>query len=266
MTTTSATHVELIPVRSLGWRIGLGNLTRKELSLWWATKFWWIQTLIWVVILNGVSTIVMLDSGGMTPDALIDEAVQTFLLVGATAIPIGIVLTLQGSIVGEKELGTAAWVLSKPVSRASFVLSKMLAHFTGFTVTAVLIPSLLFLTAAWFILPEPIELGAFGIAVAVTELAVLFYVVLTLALGCFSRGRGPVAGAGITLILMGQFFKGMLPMTVVMATPWLLGDVAASFPMQELPEFNRVVPMIVVAIEIIVLGSLAVWRFNREEF
>jgi hypothetical protein len=75
-----------------------------------------------------------------------------------------------------------------------------------------------------------------------------------------------VAGAGITLVLMGQFFKGMLPLPLVVITPWLLGDTAASFPIHAIPEFDRVVPLIAVAIEIVVLGSLALWRFNHEEF
>ncbi|HEX6302477.1 MAG TPA: ABC transporter permease subunit [Acidimicrobiia bacterium] len=266
MSATDIAQVELVPVGATGWRTGLNNLVRKEIILWWTTKLWWIQTVIWLVMLNGVTTVIMLDSRGMTADALAHEAVQTFFLVGATSIPIGIVLTLQGSIVGERELGTAAWVMSKPVSRVSFVLSKLMAHFTGFVATAVVIPSVVFLVTAKFLIPQPVELEGFAIGMAVMGLVLLFYVTLTLTLGCLFKGRGPVAGIGITLILVGQFFKGMLPLSLVMATPWLLGEAAASFPMQELPEFDRVVPLIAVGIEVLVLGFMAIWRFNREEF
>jgi ABC-2 type transport system permease protein len=256
----------LIPVRPTGWRMGLGTLTGKEFGEWWKTKLWWIQTLVWVFILNGISTVVMMDSEGMTTAELMNEAVQTFFLVGATAIGIGIVLTLQGVIVGEKELGTAAWVMSKPASRTSFVVSKLIAHSVGFVVTSVVIPSGLFLLAAHYILPEPIPYGYFATGMAVMALNVLFYVTLTIALGCVFRGRGPIAGVGIALILVGQFFKGMLPMVIVTATPWPLGEVAASFPMQTLPEFDRVIPLIAVSIEIVALIWLALWRFQREEF
>jgi ABC-2 type transport system permease protein len=264
--TTTTGQLELIPSRGHGWRVGLTNLLRKEFGQWWTTKLWWIQTVIWLVILNGVSTIIMLDSSGMTPEALIDESVRTFFLVGATAVGIGIVLTLQGSIVGEKELGTAAWVMSKPASRGSFVTAKVVAHFTGFAVTSIVVPAALFLVTANFVLPRPVPYGPFAIGLAVMGLNVLFFVTLTLGLGCFFKGRGPIAGIGITLILVGQFFKGMLPEVIVLATPWLLGEVAASFAMQQQPEFDRVVPLVAVAIEIIVLGSLALWRFKREEF
>lgn len=267
MTATATTgQAELIPARGQGWRVGLGNLLRKEFGQWWTTKLWWIQTLIWLVILNGVTTVVMLDSSGMTPEALVNESVRTFFLVGATAVGIGIVLTLQGSIVGEKELGTAAWVMSKPASRTSFVIAKLVSHFTGFAVTSIVIPAAVFLVAANLVLSQPVPYGSFAIGLAVMGLNSLFFVTLTLALGCFFEGRGPIAGIGITLILVGQFFKGMLPEAIVVATPWLLGEVAASFAMQQQPEFARVVPLVAVVIEIIVLGSLALWRFNREEF
>lgn len=264
--TTRIESVELLPAGGGGWTVGLTNLLRKELGRWWTTKLWWIQTLIWLTLLNGVTTVIMLDSSGMAPEDLVNEAVQTFFLVAATAVGIGIVLTLQGSIVGEKEMGTAAWVMSKPASRASFVTAKLLAHFTGFVVTSIVIPATVFLAVSSLILPEPVSFGPFATGLAVIALNVLFYVTLTLALGCFFRGRGPIAGIGITLILVGQFFKGMLPEAIVLTTPWLLGEVAASYAMQQPPDFDRVVPLVAAAVEIVILGALAIWRFNREEF
>jgi ABC-2 type transport system permease protein len=208
---------------------------------------------------------VMLDSG-MAPDALVQEAVQTFLLVGATAIGIGVVLTIQGAVVGEKELGTAAWVMSKPVSRTSFVLAKLIGHSVGFFVTAVLIPSIVFVVEARFLLPVQLDYGRFALAVAVLTLSVLFYVVLTIALGCAFKGRGPVAGIGIGLILVGQFFKGMLPLPLVLFTPWLLGDTASSFALASRPDFNRMIPITATAVATLVFIFLAMWRFRREEF
>jgi hypothetical protein len=51
-----------------------------------------------------------------------------------------------------------------------------------------------------------------------------------------------------------------------MVMPWLLGDVAASFAMQQIPEFNRIVPLVAVSIATAILAVLANWRFAREEF
>jgi ABC-2 type transport system permease protein len=256
----------LIPVlHSEGWRGGLGNLIRKEFGQWWGTRSWWIQTLIWLILLNGVTTLVMLEAP-MTAGEMAGLAVQTFLLVGATAIGIGVVLSIQGAVVGEKELGTAAWVMSKPASRASFVLAKLLANTVGFLVTAVAIPSIVFIVQARLLTTAPLDYTPFALGVAVVALSVVFYVVLTIALGCMFKGRGPVAGIGIGLILVGQFFKESLPLSVVLVTPWLLGDVASSVALASPPDFNRMVPIIVTAVATVALTFVAVWRFGREEF
>jgi len=265
ITTAATAESPLVPVHATGWRGGLANLVRKELGQWWATRMWWVQTLIWVVLLNGVATVIMLQAG-MPPEELVTEAVQTFLLMGAMTIGIGVVLTIQGAVVGEKELGTAAWVMSKPASRASFVVAKLIGYSVGFLATALLIPSLIFVVQAQLMLPVSLDYGQFALAVAIVALSVLFYVVLTIALGCMFKGRGPVAGLGIGLVLVGQFFKGMIPLPLVMATPWLLGDVATSYALASPPEFNRVVPIIVTAAAAVALVCVAIWRFNREEF
>jgi len=266
--TTTAAIIEspLVPVHTTGWQSGLGNLVRKELGQWWGTRMWWVQTLIWVLLLNGVATVVMLEGAGMPPGEVVTEAVQTFLLMGAMTIGIGIVLTVQGAVIGEKESGTAAWVMSKPASRLSFVLAKVIAYSVGFLATALLIPSIVFVAQAQFLLPAPLDYGKFALAVSIVALSVLFYVVLTIALGCMFKGRGPVAGLGIGLVLVGQFFKGMLPLPLVMATPWLLGDVATSFALASPPEFNRMIPIIVTAAAAVALVGVAIWRFQREEF
>jgi hypothetical protein len=95
---------------------------------------------------------------------------------------------------------------------------------------------------------------------------VVFYVILTIALGTMFKGRGPIAGIGVGFILAGQFFKGMFPLSLVMATPWLLGDVAFSFAVGTQPDFNRTTPIIATVIASVVLAGLALWRFEREEF
>lgn len=263
---TATAESSLVPVHTTGWRGGLANLVRKELGQWWGTRMWWIQTLIWVVLLNGVATVVMLEGSGMPPEEVVIEAVQTFLLMGAITIGIGVVLTIQGAVVGEKELGTAAWVMSKPVSRASFVLAKLIGYSVGFLATALVIPSIVFVMQAQFLLPVPLDYAQFALAVGIIALSVLFYVVLTIGLGCMFKGRGPVAGIGIGLVLVGQFFKGMLPLPLVMATPWLLGDVATSFALATTPDFNRMVPIIVTTTAAVALVYLGIWRFQREEF
>ena len=48
----------------------------------------------------------------------------------------------QDTIIGEKQSGTAAWVLSAPVSRSAFIMAKLLANTIGFFVTIIVVQGL----------------------------------------------------------------------------------------------------------------------------
>jgi ABC-2 type transport system permease protein len=255
----------LRPVAAGGWRRGLANLLRKELGQWWGTKMWWVQTIIWVVILNGISAIVALtetlDSG-----QLLQEVVQTFLPMSVGAIALGTVITVQGAIVGEKELGTAAWVMSKPASRAAFILAKVLAYSSGFWITAIVIPSTLFFIVTRQVVAAPLAVQPFVAGVAVVALSQLFYLMLTLMLGTIFDSRGPIAGIGIAFVMIGLLLKGMIPRPVLMVTPWPLPDISAFVALgMPLPP-NWYVPIVAVICSIVAMTAVALWRFAREEF
>ena len=117
---------------------GFSNMLGKELGQWWGTQMWWIQTLIWVGFLNGITTIVALTETG-TPAEVLQEVIATFLPMCVGILAIGTVIVTQGAIVGEKQLGTAAWVMSKPASRSAFILAKIVAYTLGFWVTGNLV-------------------------------------------------------------------------------------------------------------------------------
>jgi ABC-2 type transport system permease protein len=231
---------------------------------WWTTRTWWIHLILWIVVLDVVSALVVRDPDLTAADALA-EAIRTFLLMCAAAVAVGVVVTVQGAVVGEKELGTAAWVISKPVSRRSFITAKLVAHVTGFLVTAVVVPALGFILVAQTADVPSIDLGRFAAGVAVVALAVSFYVVLTLALGVLFTGRGPIAGIGVGLVLTGLFFRGMLPTALVVATPWPLGDVAASLALGTDLDFTWYVPVLINVATGAALLTIALWRFEREE-
>lgn len=256
----------LAPVRSSDRFGGLRNLVGKELSGWWRTRLWWIQALIWIGLLNGVTMIVMLSEPGMAAGDLLKEVTSTFVAMGVTAVGIGVVVTVQGAIVGEKELGTAAWVLSKPVSRPSFVLAKLVGHGVGFLVTAIVMPSIIFMVEVTVVLSRTPTLGAFTSGLGIVVLAILFYLALTLALGAAFAGRGPVAGFGLGFLLAGVFFKNLLPTAIVAATPWPLGDVAGALAVGDTLAPNWYVPVVVTGIAAVILVLVALWRFQREEF
>jgi ABC-2 type transport system permease protein len=218
-----------------------------------------------VLILNGITTIVALTES-MTPDELRAEVVGTFLAVGVGAIGIGTVVTVQGAIVGEKQLGTAAWVMSKPASRSAFILAKTLAYAIGYWITAMIIPAVIFIIVTGQLVPVHLAIPPFLAGLALMALAQLFYLTLTLMLGTFFDSRGPIAGIGIAFIMTGLMLKGLIPLMVQIVTPWPLGDVAGGLALgTELPSVWPI-PIIATSIWIVVMTAVALWRFEREEF
>lgn len=255
----------LIPVRESARLGGFGNMFRKELGQWFGTRTWWVQILIWMVILNGITTIVALTETG-TPEAVLQEAVQTFLDIATFAVGIGTIIVAQGAIVGEKQLGTAAWVMSKPASRAAFILAKTIAYAFGYWVTAIIIPSAIFIITMRQLNSVQLALMPFLAGVALAALGQLFYLTLTLMLGTFFSSRGPIAGIGIVFIMTGLLLNGFIPFQVLIVTPWPLPDVATGLALgSELPPVWPV-PIIAVAGWIVVMTAVALWRFGREEF
>lgn len=256
-------------VEADGWLGGFGNLLRKELGQWWGTKLWWVQLIIWLVILNGISALVMFEmgrSGEGTPLAQLQEGIQIFLELGAMAISIGIMTTMQGVIVGEKQLGTAAWVMSKPASRPAFILSKLVAYTLGFGVTAVAVPMAVFLGAVRVLGAQAAPLLPFLAGVGVLAIALLFYLTLTLMLGTVFSSRGPITAIGIGILLGGIFFSGMLPEAVVMLTPWLLPKLSTALALGMPLPANWYVPLIATGVWSALFIVVALWRFDREEF
>jgi ABC-2 type transport system permease protein len=273
MKTVVATNMNvqqlLQPVAARGWRRGLANLLRKELGQWWSTRRWWVQLIIWLVLLNGITTLMMLEDPsaiGFTPMEQAQDIVRTFFVLSAVVTAIGVITTEQGAVVGEKQLGTAAWIMSKPAARPAFILAKAVAHSIGFAVTAAAIPAVVFYMEVWLVLSMSLALAPFLASVALLVLGQLFYLALTLLLGTTFSSRGPIAGIGLAMVLGGLFFKGMLPTAVVMLMPWLLAEIGGMVTLDTPLPPTWFVPIIATGCAIVAMTVLAVWRFAREEF
>ncbi len=247
---------------------GFSNLLRKEHSLWWDTRRWLAHLILWPLVLNGLVILVatsLTQEPAHTAADISTMVTMLFFLVAAQAAGFGAVVTTQSAVVGEKQRGTAAWIMSKPVSRAAFVLAKLVAHSLTFLLLAVVLPSAIFYAQSlllWGALPDPV---AFAGATLLVMLHVLFYLSLTLALGTFFRGSGPVAGVAAGVLLLGaaaQERVGRLAAVLPWKLPALAGLVATHEPVATvLP-----IPVGAALASIGLLVAVAVWRFQREEF
>ncbi len=140
---------------------GFRNLVGKENGEWTAGPSLPAHGIIWMLIVALISVVVAFIRGemepGYTPKDINDAGALMFFVLGSVASVIAVVAKTQGSIIGEKQLGTAAWVLSKPASRRAFVLAKLVVHFRWLLVVTLLFPALVFygLMTAISTLPPP---------------------------------------------------------------------------------------------------------------
>jgi len=265
MTTANNT---LKPVLERGWRRGFGNLFRSENSLRWGKNRWILSALIWLAILNGFVFLVAYGEaeGGSTTAEIAAECIAVFMTFGTIATAVGVVTGLQGAIIREKQLGTAAWVLSKPVSRSGFILAKLLSHSFVYLTLPLILPSLVFYAQSQMLWGQIPPLSQFLAGWLVMALHMLFYVSFTIMLGTLFSSRGPVSAIGLGFLFSGQIFPNFLPTWATLIFLWKLSELAPALALgQPLPP-GWPIPIIATIAWTIVFIVIALWRFEREEF
>jgi ABC-type transport system involved in multi-copper enzyme maturation permease subunit len=261
----------LISNRTLGWKMGLRNMLSKENFAWWHTRRWWIQILVAVLILNGSLALNLRDPRG----APIDLQAINFLNTSALFVPILIVILTQDSILSERHSGTTAWVLSKPLQRPAFILSKLIAYGLGFLVTWVLIPNVIFYFQLVAAGREGLLIPGFIGLIGLSFLNLLFYMTLALMLATIFNNRAPGLGISIFIAWMGPmqilanplekyipWLDDILPWKLISSfgEPPLAGYLALG---AKLP---TVLPIIATVLWCVLFVGVAIWRIGREEF
>jgi ABC-2 type transport system permease protein len=265
--------------------MGMGNMLAKELSSWWRTRRWWLQCLIWLILLNGLTALV-LKSVHSEPEVAIEPrsdmsapmaetptvaGLIVFLAMSGIALPIAAISTGQDSVLGERHSGTAAWVLSKPISRTAFILGKLIANGLGFLATGIVFPGVIVYLEITILGGAPLPWLAFAGAMGLVYLNLLFYLTLAMVLGTLCNGRGPVLGITLALLIGFQLILMLAPW-LAEVMPWTLlssaGQGGAPLAMllaqgQPLP---TVAPIIATVLWCMLFVVIAIWRFGREEF
>jgi len=259
--------ISMTPTRERGWKMGLGNMLAKELAAWYRTRRWWIQCLLWLVILNvgGIDL-------NIRGDSSVEQAGSSFLVMAGFGLSIAAISMAQDSILGEKHSGTAAWVLSKPLRRPAFVLAKLFAIGLGILVTGIMLPG----AVAYFQLTHSGLQGltplGFAGALGLVALHMLFYLTLALMLATLFNGRGPVLGISLGILISGLMimFFPKTPGLLLAILPWrlvmplgqgpLAGYLALGVPLP------TVTPIIATILWCLLFTGVAIWRIRREEF
>jgi ABC-2 type transport system permease protein len=261
-----ATSIPLQAAAPSGWLVGFSNVVGKEYASWWKTRRWLTHLILWLVVINAFLILVGIDGlQRHTPDEVLAELIEVFLRVGGLWTTIGIVVATQSSVLGERQLGTAEWVLSKPLSRPAFLLSKLSVNGLSFLFLAVIIPTVvLFLQTLWLALSQP-ELRSFLVGLLFHVEHLVFYLALTLALGTFFDSRGPVAGVAMGFLFAGFILPNMFPATLDWL-PWGLPELSAAAALGRPLPVIWYITVITSVLWTLLCVLVALWRFEREEF
>jgi ABC-2 type transport system permease protein len=256
----------LQPAAGRGAWLGFGNLARNEAAQWTRTRNAWVQPLVWFAVMVAplsLPLVFMREMVAAEAGSVFEAAVQMPFQLGILALPIGAIIWLHGAILGERETGTAAWVLSKPASRTSFVLAKFAVHTLALTVVALLLPAAATYVALSLEAGAALPLRAYAAAFALLGLNLPFYAALTLMLSAVARSRGVVLAVGLVLVFGVEAALAVAPW-LAHTGPWLLGRMAivlASGGPLATPW-----PLLSIPLWIVAFLALAVWRVRREEF
>lgn len=181
---------------------GLGGLLRGELARWYWRRIL-AHTVAWTLLVTGLlwyGTTSVSESDWRGFDLLIH--------IWWIALPLGSIAISQNAMIEERQAGTLSWVVSKPVSRPAFVLSKIVSDSVGIVFPAVVLQAAI----AWWMLPAldpkaglPIrrpDVGRYLVVVGVEIVIIVLFVTLTVCMGTIFRNRGPVAGIGLVVWIL----------------------------------------------------------------
>jgi len=271
---------------------GFANLIRNENRLWWRTSRWWVQVLIWFAIVNGILFMVIgiapsmenppgedsiaqdaqvYGQSGTVQESLAVDGLIVFLKMAGIAMGIGVVVLAQDTLIGEKQSGTAAWVLSKPIERSAFILAKVISNSLGILMTMSVIQGGIAYLILFRVTGKAFPILAFVEAIGMLFLSLVFWLTLTVMLGALSNRRGLAIGIPLLLILGFSLFVEIAPWTANYM-PWnLTSAVSGSQPAISVSlvlgqPITTTMPIIATVIGCLVFTIVAIWRFQKEEF
>lgn len=254
-------------VSESGWRRGLSNLFANESGRWWKTSRWWRMALIFMGVTGFMLVAVLFGKEAGS----IEDGYMVYAVFAGVFPAIAVIIQMQGVLVGEKKSGTAAWVLSKPVSRTAFILAKFLANSLNVLLLMVVLPGLVAFVIFFIRMSAMPNLLHFLTALGVIFINQLFYLSLALMLGVFFNNRGPVIGIPLALLFAQQYLIGFLPF-LRFVLPWTLivpidekaGSMVANLLMGQ--PIASWLTLLFVAMESVLFLAISLWQFKKEEF
>ncbi len=248
--------------------MGFGQFFRKEVTEWWASRRAPIIFVITSLLVAGTTIAPWLQAtfpaADGTGSAATLSADPTVNLVGANwvqwlvYIPI---LASMGLVAGERDKGTLAWSLSKPISRMALLSAKWTAGTLVYALAGVVLPMIVaavVATVAYGAVPDPATIVGFGLALLTLP---AFYIALSIAVGTRISSQAGVAGIAVAV--------SFAPAVAGIAAPGLAQALPPSMSMWSLAWASGADPGWITpagwAIGMAVVAVLAVISFRRAE-
>ena len=271
-----AARQSLQPLRGEGWLGGFGNMFSKELGEWFGTRRWLWQAIIWLSIINGMLAFVLfvaplIDPAGMqegeaaTSGGMLALGLNLYFSMAVIAGSIGSIILAQDEIIREKQSGTAAWILSKPVSRPTFVLTKLISNIIGVLVFIVVVPGVTAYIEITLASSSSPTLLPFLAGMGVVWLGLIFYLSLVIMLGVLYQQRGPLLGIAFGLMFGGLIVSSFFPQLSYIL-PLNLDKISLMVAMGQPLDTMATAQLVSTVILSIVFTAIAVLRFQKEEF
>jgi ABC-2 type transport system permease protein len=259
-------------VEEKGWRRGLGNLLRGEYSAWFKSARWWKHLILWFSIINLMMLIMIFASADAAKEGT-DAPPVLFMygIFGGMFVAFGVMIVMQRVLVSEKHSGTAAWVLTKPVTRTAFVVSRLVVNAIAILLTSVIVPGVIFYITlglfgdfGWL---SPFEFAA---GLLMVSLHTFYWIALVLMMGTLSESSSVVMAVPMALFFTFWMGTGILPSLIYISpllltfSPGQMNALSVSFMTGE-PVFSWL-PLISTVAFCVIFIAVAIWRFNRQEF
>jgi ABC-2 type transport system permease protein len=198
--------------------------------------------------------------GGMIPEPAVGDAVAQFIKnTGQFGVLIAILVTM-GSVAAEKERGTAAFLLAKPIGRGAFVTAKVVA-IGALLAIALGVGGVL----CWIyttILFEPLPVPGFAGAVALVWLSLATFAAVTFLASVVTRSGLAAGGTGFAIFIVTGILSALPAIGPFMPTS--LWGAAGALAVGTVPD-PLVGPVLVNVALILAALGLAWWSFRRQE-
>jgi ABC-2 type transport system permease protein len=261
-------------VKEKGWRRGLGNLLQGESSAWFKSSRWWKHLILWFLIINLMMVIMIIASADAAKGGEEGPPILfMYGIFGGMFVAFGVMIIMQRVLVGEKHSGTAAWVLTKPVTRTAFVVSRLVVNSIAILLTSVIVPGVIFyITLGLF--SDLGWLSPFGFLAALLmfSLQTFYWIALVLMMGTLFESSGVVMAVPMALFFILWMGPDLLP-ALMYISPLLLTFSSAPEQINALSvsfitgvPVSSWLPLISTVVSCVVFIAVAVWRFNRQEF